>query len=225
MNAPIRIGIVDSGCPAGAAQVQAAVAFELAGEAVRQQPAEPDRLGHGSRVLAIIASAAPEAEFYVAQVFRERLGTTPGQVAAAIDWLVAQQVQLINLSLGLRTPREVLAEACRRAVEAGVIVCASSAARGEPVYPAAFPGVLRMTGDARCAAAEIAALASERADYGGHVRPLDGALAGSGASMGCAHMSGHVARYLSQGGACTPAAVGGWLDGQARYHGAERRRG
>jgi len=225
MNAPIRIGIVDSGCPARAAQVRAAVAFVIEGEQVRQRPAEPDRLGHGSRILEIIAGGAPEAEFYIAQVFRERLGTTPGQVAAAIDWLVAQQVQLINLSLGLRAPREVMAAACRRALDAGVILCASAAARGEPVYPAAFPGVLRMTGDARCAPDEISALATEGADYGGHVRPRDGALAGSGASMGCAHMSAHVARYLAQGGPTAPAAVRRWLDEQARYHGAERRRG
>jgi len=138
---------------------------------------------------------------------------------------VAQEVALINLSLGLRAPREVLAGACRRAIEAGVIVCAAAAAQGDAVFPAAFPGVLRMTGDARCGPGEIAALAGATADYGGHVRPPDGSLAGSGASMGCAHMSGHVARYLAGGGARTPAALRRWLDGVARYHGAERRRG
>ncbi len=226
MNAPIRIGIVDSGCsPAQAAFVQAAAAMRIDGDAIRAVPAEPDRLGHGSQVLEIIAGGAPEAEFYLAQVFHERLGTTPGQVAAALDWLVAQRVQLINLSLGLRAPREVLATACRRALDAGVIVCASSAARGEPVYPATFPGVLRMTGDARCAPHEIAALGSEFADYGGHVRPRSGPPAGGGASMGCAHMSAHVARYLTQGGERTLDAVRRWLDEQARYRGAERRRG
>lgn len=227
-GAAVRVGLVDSGhAPALAARVASAAAFVLGEDGVRREDAGPDRLGHGSRLAEVIAACAPRAQLCVAQVFHARLATTATQVAAAIDWLVAQRVALINLSLGLRAPRPVLAEACARARAAGVLLCAAAPARGEPVYPAAFPGVLRMTGDARCARMEISALGTRYADFGAHVRPLDGSLAGGGASVGCAHLSGHIARYLDDCRAAGRMAeeedVRQWLQAQARYRGPERR--
>lgn len=190
----VRVGLVDSGAPDTA--VVASAAFVLDGGVVHRLPASADRLGHGSRVADIVRHCAPAVELLIAQVFVERLATTAAQVAAAIDWLVASRASVINLSLGLREPRPGLEAACRRALAAGVILCAAAPARGGPVYPAAYPGVLRITGDARCTRLEIAALGAAHADFGAHVRPLDGTLDGAGASMACAHLSGHIARFL-----------------------------
>ncbi len=222
MVAPVRVGVVDSGCTsAQAARVVAAAAFVPAAGEPRQVPATADALGHGSRVADIVLHCAPAAELLVAQVFRERLTTTAAQVAAAIGWLVDGGARVINLSLGLREPRTVLQQACEQALQAGVVLCAAAPARGEPVYPAAFSGVLRVSGDARCARMEIAALDAAHADFGAHVRPLGDSLAGAGASMACAHLSGHIARYLGDGG--SPEGLRPWLASQARYHGLERR--
>jgi subtilisin family serine protease len=222
--AKVRVGIVDSGAAAAqASYVADAAAFVLEGGAVRSEPARVDQLGHGARVIDIVYYCAPAVELLSAQVFHERLTTTAAQVAAAIDWLVEHGVMLINLSLGLREPRPVLAAACRRALAAGVTLCAATPARGDPVYPSAFPGVLRVTGDARCARQEIAALGAEHADFGAHVRPLDDTLVGAGASMACAHLAGYVARHFAEGGRREPAALRAWLVVQARHHGLERR--
>lgn len=221
----LRVGIVDSGCRADQQpQVDAQAAFVIEDGQLWQAEAGTDALGHGSAILDIVQSQAPDARSVMAQVFRDRFSTTAAQVAAAIDWLVEQQVRVINLSLGLRQDRPVLREACERALRAGVLICASSPARGEPVYPSAYPGVFRMTGDARCARDEISHLDTEFADFGGHVRPLDGRLGASGASMGCAHMTGHLARYLTEGGNPGLASARQWLIEQARYHGPEQRR-
>lgn len=225
MAAKVRVGIVDSGSSAAqAAQVAAAAAFVRGDSDVRRIAACDDLLGHGSLVGDVVLHCAPHAELLVAQVFRERLATTAAQVAAAIDWLVGSGAAVINLSLGLREPRPVLEAACRAALDAGVVLCAASPAQGAPVYPAAFAGVLRVTGDARCERLEISALAAAHADFGAHVRPMHGALAGAGASMACAHLSGHVARHLSEGGRADADALRAWLTVQARYHGLERRR-
>lgn len=214
----VRIGLIDSGCSfAQPAQLSAAFVLDEAG--VRQVAAAPDALGHGSRVADILRHCAPQAELLVAQVFRARLTTTAAQVAAAIDWAVANGAQLVNLSLGLREPRPVLAEACARALAAGVVLCAAAPARGQAVYPAAFPGLLRVTGDARCAPAEIAALGAAHADFGACVRPLDGSLAGAGASMACAWLSGLAARHFIAGGGAE--SLRAWLVAQARHHGVE----
>lgn len=219
----LRIAVVDSGCaPVQAPQVQAAAAFELGDIGVRQVPASADTLGHGGRVAEILLHCAPQAELLVAQVFRERLTTTAAQVAAAIDWAVANGARLVNLSLGLREPRPVLAEACARALAAGVVLCAAAPARGQAVYPAAFPGVLRVTGDARCAPGELAAIGTAEVDFGAHVRPLDGSLAGAGASMACAWLSGQAARQLAEGASMDGLRAA--LAAQATHHGVDNPR-
>lgn len=218
-----RIAVVDSGCAAvHASRVQAAAAFVVDGGRLSEVPASADALGHGSRVADILLHCAPQAELLVAQVFRDRLTTTATQVAAAIDWAVANGAQLVNLSLGLREPRPVLAEACARAVAAGVVLCAAAPARGDAVYPAGFAGVLRVSGDARCAPGELAAIGSAEVDFGAHVRPLDGGLAGAGASMACAWLSGQAARHLAGGGGV--GSLRAWLEEQASRHGVDNPR-
>ncbi|HRP22446.1 MAG TPA: S8 family serine peptidase [Thauera sp.] len=219
----LRIAVVDSGCAvAHAPRVRAAAAFVVDHIGLNQVPATGDTLGHGSRVADILLHCAPQADLLVAQVFRERLTTTAAQVAAAIDWAVASDAQLVNLSLGLREPRPVLAEACARATAAGVVLCAAAPARGAAVYPAAFPGVLRVTGDARCAPAELATIGTAQVDFGAHVRPLDGSLTGAGASMACAWFSGLAARYLVAGGSADGLRAA--LAAQASHHGVDNPR-
>lgn len=226
MPEPVRIGIVDSGCRVDQApMVLASAGFTLSEGRLQRVDALVDRLGHGSGIVDIITWVAPEARFLAAQVFRERLAASAGQVAMAIDWLVAQGAQVINLSLGLRQDRDVLALACERALRSGVILCASAPARGPAVYPAAYPGVFRMTGDARCDRGQISYLESAHADFGAHVRPLGTSGAGSGASAGCAHLTGEVARYLGSGGRPVLSQVRRFLIERACYRGPERRVG
>ncbi|GHT90427.1 hypothetical protein FACS1894185_1250 [Betaproteobacteria bacterium] len=217
MNPP-RIGLVDSGAsPCQHAYIDDAAAFVFRDDALWRDSASVDQLGHGSRVLDIVRRLSPDARFYIAQVFHASPATSALQVAAAIDWLVETGVDLINLSLGLREPRPTLTEACRRASESGVILCAATPACGEPVFPAACPNVWRVTGDARCAWDEWSCLQTAKADFGAHVAPSQ---AGGGASMACAHMSGHIARLLADDvqRAPNPMQLRECLQRHARYH-------
>ncbi|MFM7274424.1 MAG: S8 family serine peptidase, partial [Gammaproteobacteria bacterium] len=184
-------------------------------------PAEPrDPAGHGSRIAAIVAEDGG-VELLDARIFGAGLRTDAARAAAAIDWLVAEGARILNLSLGLREDREVLRDACARAVAAGALLVASSPARGGKVFPAAYPGVLRATGDARCAPGEISWLGSTQADAGGHVRSLDGEVAG--ASMGCARVTAALARWLGAHPGASNADAITALRVQARYIGPERR--
>ena len=221
---PIRVGVVDSGF-SPSQPVAASAAFVLEQEQLWMTETEPDVLGHGCRIIDIIHHLVPEVELLCAQVFRHRFTTTAAQVAAAIDWLTEQGAGVINLSLGLRQDRDSLRQACERALRRGVILCAASPARGEPVYPAAYPGVFRMTGDARCDREEISWLETPFADFGACVRPLDESLGHSGASLGCAHLSARVALCLQQSGALGLSEVRERLIQAASYQGPERRRG
>lgn len=218
MAEPVRIGVVDSGWPLALQdRVLAARSFVMdGGDAM-------DRIGHGTRTLQAMAAQAPDARFVVAQVFGEALRTDMATVARAVDWLVDEGVALINLSLGVPRDHAPLRQACARAVESGCLLIASTPARGGPVYPAAYPGVIRAMGDARCGPGQHSALGLPHADFGACVLPPDGDRAHAGASLGCAHLSGHVAALLASGVARERTAVWQALIDTAAFHGPERR--
>lgn len=220
MKPELRIGVIDSG-HAAHQRVAGGRRFFLLPEGIGQGPLQEDALGHGSAIIEAIGQRAPTAQVYVAQVFDRRAVTSAAQVSAALLWLLAQDVRLINLSLGLRQDRDLLRQACAAAEARGVLLCASSPAQGEAVFPASYPGVLRVTGDARCSAQQWSWLNTAQADFAACVR---GSSPGqSGASLGCAALSGHIAAYLGAHPQADKAQVRQWLQDNAHYQGPERR--
>jgi subtilisin family serine protease len=218
----IRVALLDSGvAERHAARVAAARAFRLepgAALAIDDGIAAVTRfpLGHGP-ALADALLAEARTELVVARVFFAALATSASQLAAALDWAVEQGVAVANLSAGLREDREVLGAAVERAQSRGVLVVAASPARGGRIFPAAYPGVVRATGDARCALGEWSWLASAQADFGAHAR----AGAVQGASAGCAHVSARLAALLADG--ASPEQALAALRERARYVGPEQR--
>jgi len=220
MRLEVRIGVIDSGHSAERADaVIAGQCFRLADDGLDRLPLSVDRLGHGSTVCEAILSRAPAARLCVAQVFDERGVTSPLQIAAALHWLGEQGVRLINLSLGVRQDRPILREAVTALIESGVLVCASSPARGEAVFPAGYPGVIRVTGDARCADGEWSWLDSRQADFGAAVK-IGGR---SGASLGCAAFSGHLAALLVERPELSNAQLIELMREKAVFRGVERK--
>nr|WP_290442758.1 subtilisin [Rhodovulum tesquicola] len=190
--------------------------------------ARPDLLGHGTAVADVIRRALPEARMVHAQVFQDRPVTTAIQVAGALDWLAGQKadalsVDVICLSLGLAADRVPLRRAALAAVAAGRIVVAAAPARGGPCYPAAYPGVIAATGDARCDWDGLSALA------GGVIgawcgSPEQGGTGQGGASLAAARVAGHLAARIAAGARFADgAAARDALTGAARFHGPERR--
>jgi subtilisin family serine protease len=217
----IRIGIADSGVD-GAATAQVVARKDFLDHAASRSPGTTPRdpAGHGSALAAVIA-AAGEVELLDARIFDASLRTSAAQAAAAIDWLVSEGVQLLNLSFGLREDRAVLREACARAIEAGVVIVASAPARGEPVFPASYPHMLRATGDARCTEGEISWLGTAQADAGGRPRTPCGRVAG--ASAGCAHVCAALAQLMTLHPRAARDDLLDALRRNARYQGPERR--
>lgn len=222
MGREVRIGLLDSGLPqASADNIVASCGFRLdATSELAVCAAGPDRLGHASAVAAAILASVPEARLLVAQIFFERLVTSAAQAATGLDWLVDQNATLVNMSFGLAADRAVLREACARAVARGVILVASTPTHGDPVFPASYAGVIRVTGDARCTAGEFSVLDGSRADFGAHVPTGQGIF---GASVGTAQVTGEIARYLAAGGTRSADAVRAHLRSLCRYAGPQRR--
>jgi len=220
MRSELLVGVIDSGhSEEQAASVISGQRFRLADDGLERLPLSVDRLGHGSVVCEAILSQAPDTRLCVAQVFDERGVTSPLQIAAALHWLGEQGVRVINLSLGVRQDRPILREAVTELVEAGVLVCASSPARGEPVFPASYPGVIRVTGDARCGEGEWSWLDSPQADFGAAVK-VGGR---SGASLGCAAFSGHLAALLVERPELSNVQLVELMRERAVFRGIERK--
>jgi hypothetical protein len=228
MTATLKVGLLDSGVDSGLVPAAAAARFRIAADGrVESRPGGVDRLGHGTALARIITSVPVPLALFDAAIFEDRLVTQSAVVAAGLDWLTAAGVRLVNLSFGLRTDRAVLRRACERALERDAILIAAAPARGAPVFPGAYPGVIRATGDARCALGEISALGGAQADFAGHPSPLndDGEPRRlGGASFGTAHVTAVVAEFLSREPEAGRAEVVRHLAAIARYHGPERHR-
>jgi hypothetical protein len=222
MRPELLIGVIDSGhSERQAASIASGQRFRLADDGLDRLPLSVDLLGHGSVVCEAILSHAPDARLCVAQVFDERGVTSPLQIAAALHWLGEQGVRVINLSLGVRQDRPILREAVAELIAAGVLVCASSPARGEPVFPASYAGVIRVTGDARCGEGEWSWLDSAQADFGAAVK-VGGR---SGASLGCAAFSGHLAALLAERPELSNVQLVEVMRERAAFRGIERKVG
>jgi len=140
----LRVGMVDG----SAAQSRPA----LAGARLVQRAFAPGgarTTAHATAVASLIARAAPGAEIDVADVY----GPTPtgGSALAlvrALDWLAQTGTPVINISL-VGPPNTVLAAAVKAALGRGLLLVAPVGNDGPaapPLYPAAYPGVIAVTG-------------------------------------------------------------------------------
>ena len=93
----------------------------------------------------------PEARLFVAEAFSlsdsNRVESTTWTIVRALDWLISQKVQVINLSLG--GPHNALLDlAITRTLRHRIPVVAAagnSGPQGQPAYPAAQHGVIAVT--------------------------------------------------------------------------------
>jgi hypothetical protein len=221
---PLRVGIIDSGIgPTLGAAVAARVALRLAenGESLLARGDANDPLGHGTAVATLVMAHSPRSSLLSAQVFCAARPCTATVVADAIDWCVGEGARVINLSVGLREDRQVLRESCRAASEHGVVLVASSPARGGIVYPASHPGVIAVCGDARCAEGDCSSIARDRLFGASPLAPAG--FAGGGASYAAARIAGRAAAFLEDHPAGTAADLRRHLLAICRFHGRECR--
>ncbi|MDP7408501.1 MAG: S8 family serine peptidase, partial [Luminiphilus sp.] len=149
----LRIGIIDSSVDQGHS------AFSQASITTRrfvENDAPPNF--HGTAIASIIASndpsalgLAPRAELFAAEVFdqTEEQGEFASTVSLikALNWLITQQVSVINISLA-GPPNRLLETALARVRERGVLAIAAAGNGGpmaQPMYPAAYPEVVAVT--------------------------------------------------------------------------------
>lgn len=113
---------------------------------------------HGTAVLSILGGKTeqyqgllPQAQFYSASVFfssaQHGNNASVKSILLALDWMVQNDVEVINLSL-TGPPNPLFELAIREIAERGIIVVAAAGNGGPgapPAYPAAYPGVVAVT--------------------------------------------------------------------------------
>jgi hypothetical protein len=115
-------------------------------------------LSHGTSIAALLVAndefyqgVVPAAELYAASVFYQRdaysQGATSSSLLKALNWLLAEQVSVINMSLaGPADP--LLAFALQQINASNTLVVAAVGNAGPasaPLYPAAYDGVVAVT--------------------------------------------------------------------------------
>jgi len=105
--------------------------------------------GHGTAVASLIAAQGSGAHILAASVFFQTPGYNPGamteSLVAALDWLVSEEVDVINMSLA--GPPDALLERMLSELGKPLVVAAvgNNGPSGEPLYPAAYDGVIGVT--------------------------------------------------------------------------------
>jgi subtilisin family serine protease len=214
-----RVALIDS-CGVHA-KATVGVAFVSDGHSVRRRECVHDDTGHGTRIAGILTGGAADVDLVLGQVFAGRSPTSAAAVAAAIDWSVEQEADLVHLSLGLTADRAVLRDAVSRAVETGLLLVAALPARGQPVFPSSYAGVIAATGDARCTPRELSHLGSQL--FGGCPRlgVDDQSSRIGGASIGAAWVSRRLMELTNPRGLAVAEAVE-VLNRASNYRGRER---
>jgi subtilisin family serine protease len=169
-------------------------------------------LTHGTAVASLIAQGSEnEARILSASVFFQAPNYAPGatteSLVAALDWLASERVHAINMSLA-GPANALLEKAIGALLDAGppiVAAVGNNGPSGEPLYPAAYAGVIGVTAVDRDGKVFLYANRGEHVDYaalGVNVKVADSEgswTLQSGTSMASPYVAVVVARMQHAG--------------------------
>jgi subtilisin family serine protease len=104
----------------------------------------PPGFGHGTMVAGIVHLVAPNVRIVPVRAFDDNGSGTIADVIQAINWAVAHDADVINMSFSAPQNSKELEAAIQNAIDANVICVASvsNSASPSPVYPAAIKNVI-----------------------------------------------------------------------------------
>jgi len=154
--APLRLGMIDTAVWQGHSALRNAKITQHNVIDRGETPAPPD---HGTTIAGLLVGSdthpqftglLPKAELYVANVFRKagkNKETNVEWLLLGLDWLLQQNLDAINLSIGGQ--HNIIVElAIKRLLQQDLALVAAAGNGGPkaaPVYPAAFSGVIAVT--------------------------------------------------------------------------------
>jgi len=177
----VRVAVIDSGVHASHPHITRVAGGFPANDYL-------DRLGHGTAVMAAIQEKAPDADCFAVRVFHRELRASMADLIAAMEWAVAERMDIVNMSLG--TANATHAEKFARFLDRAIFVSAAG------MWPGNMPRVIRVAPDASLPRDEYR-IDGDTFFASPYPRPIEGVPPErnlNGASFAVANMTGFVAR-------------------------------
>jgi Subtilase family len=189
----MRIAVIDSGVTIPHPHI-GPIAGGVSIDENGKSPDFADRIGHGTAVMAAImekvpGEKAPDIEYFAVRVFQTSLRTRIEFILTAIEWCIAQRIDLINLSLGTSNPAH--AERFSPFIDKVQLISAASS------LPGSLPGVIAVHEDRDCPRDQYRCLGPQEFAASGYPRPIPGVSPErnlNGISFAVANMTGFLAR-------------------------------
>ncbi|MGU3473608.1 S8 family peptidase [Paenibacillus sp. D51F] len=219
----IKIGVIDTGIDHNHPDLKSSIGKGI--NLIDRTHLPHDDNGHGTHIAGTIAAAnqpsgmigvAPRSMVYPVKAFDHNGSAFVSDIILGIEWCVRSGMHIINMSFGMRSRSKSLMAACANAMNAGVVIVASSGNDGKRRsvdYPARYPQTISVGATNRLR--RIAAF-SNRGPYIDIYAPGDRIHSAwikgkynemSGTSMATSHVSGAVALLLARYPELTPADI------------------
>ena len=146
----VKVAVIDSGVDFGN-DVELKGFIDLVPGYEECLPYYTDITGHGSAVAGIIAAEKngkgitginTNVELYSARVLDENNSAPTSRVIEAIYWAIDHNVNIINMSFGMKEDSQALHNAIKDAYNAGILLIAAAGNTSQVEYPAAYGEVV-----------------------------------------------------------------------------------
>lgn len=220
----VRIGVIDTGIDPTHPDLKHCIGHGI--NLVNRSLLPIDDNGHGTHIAGTIAGSgvtpngvigvAPRATIHAVKAFDRDGSAYVSDIIAGIDWCVQNNLDIINMSFGMKTYNKSLELAVENAYRAGKVIVASSGNDGKRAfvdYPARFPQVISVG---------ATTMANKIAPFTNRGRRIDVFAPGeniysawlhgqynelSGTSMATSHVSGIIALMLSLNRGLNPTQI------------------
>ncbi|MDD9270559.1 S8 family peptidase [Paenibacillus sp. GCM10023248] len=209
----IRIGVIDTGIDYNHPDLRNSISRGI--NLLNHSMLPYDDNGHGTHIAGTIAATgrnsgiigvAPRAIIHPVKAFDHSGSAYVSDIIAGIDWCVSNDLDIINMSFGMKSYNRALEQAVLNAYYRGKVIVASSGNDGKRKtvdYPARFPQVVSVGATTRQGRIAPFSNRGKQIDiYAPGERVYSSWLHGkynelSGTSMATAHVSGVIALMLA----------------------------
>ncbi|WP_258171078.1 S8 family peptidase [Paenibacillus sp. R14(2021)] len=219
----VKIGVIDTGVDFSHPDLKQSLGRGI--NLLSRGTLPHDDNGHGTHIAGTIAAAnqvhgmigvAPRATVYPVKAFDQNGSAFVSDIVLGIDWCVRNNMDIVNMSFGMKTRSKSLLTAVTNAFNAGVIIVASSGNDGKRKsidYPARYPQTIAVGATNRVR--RIAPFSNRGLHidvYAPGDKILSSWLRGkynemSGTSMATSHVSGAIALLLAYRPGLTPTEI------------------